>query len=127
MSRDFRPMDFKFYHDTYNIPSMYEGLIDVNTGKHVYSQETIYYSHKFPNLSVCGIDVFCKLIDAHLITHDIVQQIEHILGNEPCDDKELVDMTMQWFKGELVPGYYMDGNNEAFLAYIIKRIKAENN
>lgn len=123
MSRDFRPIDFKMWQDQYPMPSMYEGLIDANTGKHIYSQETIDYSHKFPMLSLCGPDVFCKLVEKHVMNEEIVQQIEDILNNRECDNKELVDVTMSWFKGELSPGYYMENNNAKFLEYIFKQIK----
>ena len=124
MSRDFRPKDFKIWHDQFDIPSVYDNLVNSATGEYVYSKEIREYSYKFPMLSLCGPDVFCNLVEAHLITNKLIQQVEDILNDKECDDEELIKITKQWYEGELVPGYYMDANSEEFFDYLKQRIKA---
>lgn len=120
MSRDMKPFEFKMFKDAYpDILSLFtKNYVYSETGMPVYSDEEIENASKYPMLSLCGPNVFLTLVNEHFINNEVVQQIEDILNNRPCDDKELTEKTMLWYKGELEPGYYMDGNNYAFLNYI---------
>ena len=127
MSRDFRPIDFRIWRDQFNTPSLFsKDFIDVKTGQPVYSDELIELAPKYPLLSLCGPSIFIKLVEEHLINHPIIQQIEDILEiKEVKEDKELYDTTVAWYNGKLVPGYYMDDNNNMFYDYIKERISKD--
>ena len=48
----------------------------------------------------------------------ILQEIEDYFNGKEISNKELLDKTISWYEGNLMPGYYMSENNEAFASYI---------
>ena len=130
MSRDLTPQmiheSTKIYPDLANLVNNlmieYKGET-----KPAYSDEQKELAHKYPNLGIFGFDFLmnCRKLGVFKVElgHQIVQLIEDIFSNGSIDDKELYDVTIKWYKGELVDGYYMEENDLEFAKYVKSKIK----
>lgn len=130
MSRDWTPQmiheSTKIYPDLANLTDTL--MIQVEGEyKPLYSDEQKELAHKYPNLGIFGFDFLmdCRKLGVFKVElgHQIVQLIEDIFSNGSIDDKELYDVTMKWYKGELANAYYMEENNLEFAKYVKDRIK----
>ena len=131
MSRDFTPKEFDII--TKQNGEEYCGILDMviyvngsDEGTPMFSDDEKIKIKSLPNLSRIGIDFLTKCISNGVYNdekgHDILQQLEDYFGNNgEIKDKEILEVTKLWYEGKLVPGRYMDDNNDEFVNFIRRK------
>ena len=125
MSRDLTPKEVRMIQEHYNMPNIVDTLVFVSndgTKTPVYSNEQKEISHRYNKLGTFGFDMLMICHEYGVLSSEkgktILQEIEDYFNGKEISNKELLDKTISWYEGNLMPGYYMSENNEAFASYI---------
>ena len=130
MSRDMTPKDLHMFQRALNIKdNLVDTLYEINPdGSHtdVWSDEEKAIHHKYPTVSMFGaalIDICNR--NGLFSTEEgqqLFSQIEDYFNGKEIKDKDLLDKTIDWYNCDLCPGYYMDGNTNAFYHYLKSKL-----
>ena len=130
MSRDMTPKDLHMFQRALNIKdNLVDTLYEINPdGSHtdVWSDEEKAIHHKYPTVSMFGAALIDTCNRNGLFSTEegqqLFSQIEDYFNGKEIKDKELLNNTIDWYNGEFCPGYYMDGNNDAFYHYLKSKL-----
>ena len=128
MSRDWTPKEFDII--TKQNGEEYCDILDMvmyvngsDKGTPMFSDDEKIKIKSLPTLSRIGIDFLSKCISNGVYNsekgRDILQQLEdYFSSGSDIKDKELLETAKLWYEGQLVPGYYMNGNTDQFVTFI---------
>lgn len=132
MSRDLTPKELDYMQRNNNMSNITDDLMIYFNGETfpAYSDEQKEISHRYAKLGMFGFDFLMQCKKLRILTSErgkeIIQQIEDSFSNNgTIEDKELAEMTKQWYEGQLVSGSDMTYNNIEFAEYIRDKIKGE--
>ena len=131
MSRDWKPYEWDLAHKEIpqldplnnNITIKYNG-----EEKPLHDEEEFELFKTYSHLRLCGLDFLlrCKyegITDSEK-GRQILHEVENILNHEIKEEyRDLADKVDLWYQGQLVPGHYMDNNNEELVSYIKQYMK----
>lgn len=95
--------------------------------KPLYSEEQIEISHRYNNLGRFGFDFLMECRKLGILSSEkgkaIIKKIDDSFSGGTIEDKELYDMTIQWYEGRLVSSPDMTYNDIEFAEYVKNKIK----
>ena len=132
MSRDFTPKDWGIIHaENPDFRNQINNIIIVdNNGNKIplITQERKLEYEKYPRLNLIGCDFLDMCFNEGIFSMDhgpeVIRMVENILLHvNYCGYEDFAEKVDLWYNGQLVPGHYMDNNNEALVEEVKKVIK----
>ena len=124
MSRDLTPRELDIIQKELDLENITSNLVikygDIEVP--AYTEEQKELSKSYPKLGMCGFDFLSMCKEKGILSTKLgkilIDEVEQVISGCDITYKEYKETILEWYDGELEPGYSMENNNIALVEYI---------
>lgn len=124
MSRDLTPRELDIIQKELDLENITSNLVikygDIEVP--AYTEEQQELSKSYPKLGMCGFDFLSMCKEKGILSTKLgkilIDEVEQVISGGDITYKEYKETILEWYDGELEPGYSMENNNIALVEYI---------